>query len=96
MRRSLGVQMPTTRRGKGAATAPTKLMPMPKHLALPNLRPELFEQWLRLFKQTTQEFDSQPFQLHVNMLAYRIASRLWAAYQMQYYPDKPLLALKAP
>jgi hemoglobin len=70
--------------------------PMPKHLAVPNLRPELFEQWLRLFKQTTQEFDNESFQLHVNLLAYRIASRLWAAYQMQHYPDKPLLELKAP
>jgi len=70
--------------------------PMPKHLAVPNLRPELFEQWLRLFKQTTQELDNESFQLHVNLLAYRIASRLWAAYQMQHYPDKPLLELKAP
>ena len=70
--------------------------PMPKHLAIPNLRPELFEQWLRLFKQTTQELDNQPLQLHANMLAYRIASRLWAAYQMQHYPDKPLLTLQAP
>ena len=70
--------------------------PMPKHLAIPNLRPELFEQWLRLFKQTTQELDNESFQLNVNLLAYRIASRLWAAYQMQHYPNKPLLELKAP
>ena len=70
--------------------------PMPKHLAVPNLRPELFEQWLKLFKQTTQELDNEPFQLHVNLLAYRIASRLWAAYQMQHYPNKPLLELKSP
>ena len=70
--------------------------PMPKHLAVPNLRPELFEQWLKLFKQTTQELDNESFQLHVNLLAYRSASRLWEAYQMQHYPDKPLLELKAP
>ena len=70
--------------------------PMPKHLAIPNLRPELFEQWLRLFKQTTQELDNESFQLNVNLLAYRIASRLWAAYQMQHYPNKPLLELKSP
>ena len=70
--------------------------PMPKHLAVPNLRPELFERWLKLFKQTTQELDNESFQLHVNLLAFRIASRLWAAYQMQHYPDKPLLELKAP
>ena len=70
--------------------------PMPKHLAIPNLRPELFEQWLRLFKQTTQELNNQPLQLHANMLAYRIASRLWAAYQLRFYPEKPLLALQDP
>lgn len=70
--------------------------PMPKHLAIPNLRPELFEQWLRLFKQTTEELDDESFQLHINLLAYRIASRLWAAYQMQHYPNKPLLELQAP
>ena len=70
--------------------------PMPKHLAIPNLRPELFEQWLRLFKQTTEELDDESFQLHINLLAYRIASRLWAAYQMQHYPNKPLLELKVP
>jgi hemoglobin len=70
--------------------------PMPKHLAIPNLHPELFEQWLRLFKQTTEELDNKSFQLHINLLAYRIASRLWAAYQMQHYPNKPLLELKAP
>ncbi|MBL79850.1 MAG: preprotein translocase subunit TatC [Nitrosomonadaceae bacterium] len=70
--------------------------PMPKHLAIPNLRPELFEQWLKIFKQTTEELGNQPLQEHVNMLAYRIASRLWAAYQMQHYSGQPLLELKAP
>ncbi|TFH08288.1 MAG: group III truncated hemoglobin [Nitrosomonadales bacterium] len=68
--------------------------PMPKHLAIPGLRSELFEQWLKLFKQATQELGNQSLQLHANTLAYRIASRLWAGYQMQYYPDKPLLALR--
>ena len=70
--------------------------PMPKHLAIPNLHSGLFEQWLRLFKQTTQELDNQALQLHANMLAYRIANRLWAAYQMQHYPEKPLLELQDP
>ena len=70
--------------------------PMPKHLAIPNLRPELFEQWLRLFKQTTEELDDESFQLHINLLAYRIASRLWAAYQIQHYPNKPFLELNDP
>ena len=68
--------------------------PMPKHLAIPNLRPELFERWLQLFKQTTRELGNPTLQLHANTLAYRIACRLWAGYQMQHYPDKPLLALR--
>lgn len=67
--------------------------PMPKHLAIPDLRPELFEQWLKLFKQTTQELGNQTLELHANRLAYRIANRLWTAYQKQHYPDKPLRAL---
>tara|TARA_Y100001936_G_scaffold71784_1_gene70930 strand:- start:1699 stop:2124 length:426 start_codon:yes stop_codon:yes gene_type:complete len=70
--------------------------PMPKHLAIPNLRPELFETWLKIFKKTTEELDNQPMQEHLNLLAYRIASRLWGAYQMQHYPDKPSLQLQAP
>ena len=68
--------------------------PMPKHLAIPNLSPELFEQWLKLFKQTTQELNNQPLQLHANTLAYRIASKLWTAYQIQHYPNKPLITLQ--
>ncbi len=68
--------------------------PMPKHLAIPNLRPELFERWLQLFKQTTRELGNPTLQLHANTLAYRIACRLWAGYQMQHYPDKPPLALR--
>ncbi len=70
--------------------------PMPKHLAIPNLSPELFEQWLRLFKQTTEELGKHPMHKQANMLAYRIASRLWTTYQMQHYPDAPLLELQAP
>lgn len=69
--------------------------PMPKHLALPELSAELFERWLQLFKQTTQEIGNPNLQLHANSLAYRIASRLWMAYQMERYPDKPLVELLA-
>ena len=29
--------------------------PMPKHIILPDLTAELFERWLQLFKQTTEE-----------------------------------------
>ena len=88
------VQMTDFWSGNLLGTSRFRGAPMPKHLAIPNLRPELFEQWLKLFKQTTHEIGNKELQLHANMLAYRIASRLWAAYQMQHYPDKPLLALQ--
>jgi len=69
--------------------------PMPKHLALPELSAALFEQWLQLFRQATQEMGNPNLQLHANALAYRIASRLWMAYQMERYPDKPLAELRS-
>ncbi len=68
--------------------------PMPKHLALPELSAELFERWLHLFRQTTLEIGNPVLQLHANMLAYNIASRLWLAYQIQNRPDVPLVELR--
>lgn len=68
--------------------------PMPKHLAIQGLCPELFERWLQLFKQTTQELGNPSLHQHANMLAYRIANRLWTGYQIQHHPDKPLQALR--
>ena len=67
---------------------------MPKHLAIQGLCPELFERWLQLVKQTTQEVGNPSLHQHANMLAYRIANRLWTGYQIQHYPDKPLQALR--
>ena len=68
--------------------------PMPKHLALPELSASLFERWLQIFKQTTQKMENSQLQLHANSLAYRIASRLWMAYQMERHPDKPFVELR--
>ncbi len=68
--------------------------PMPKHLALPELSASLFERWLQIFKQTTQKMENPHLQLHANSLAYRIASRLWLAYQMERHPDQSLVELK--
>lgn len=55
--------------------------PMPKHIALPDLRADLFEHWLNLFQRTAAD---QPNQTMANMaveISRRIANRLWMGYQ---------------
>ena len=68
--------------------------PMPKHIVLPDLTAELFERWLQLFKQTTEELGNPNLQQHANAVATFIAGRLWQGYQMNNYPDKQLEALR--
>ena len=68
--------------------------PMPKHIVLPDLSAELFERWLQLFKQTTEELGNPNLQQHANAVATFIAGRLWQGYQMNNYPDKQLEALR--
>ncbi|MBL8496446.1 group III truncated hemoglobin [Nitrosomonas sp. JL21] len=67
--------------------------PMPKHIALPELTAELFERWLQLFKQTTEELGNPDLQQHADAVASFIATRLWQGYQMNNYPDRQLVAL---
>ena len=67
--------------------------PMPKHVVLPELTAELFERWLQLFRQTTEELGNPSLQQHANPIASFIATRLWQGYQVNNYPDKPLVAL---
>ncbi|MCB1983805.1 MAG: group III truncated hemoglobin [Burkholderiales bacterium] len=62
--------------------------PMPKHIALPDLTANLFERWLSLFKQTTQELGNTTLEQHANTIATFIANRLWQGYQMSHFPDK--------
>lgn len=62
--------------------------PMPKHIALPELSAELFERWLQLFRQTTEELGNPSLQQHADAVASFIATRLWQGYQMSNYPDK--------
>ena len=69
---------------------------MPKHLPIQGPCPKLFEWWLQLFKEITQELGNPSVHRHANMLVYRITNRLWTRYQIQHYPDKPLLALRGP
>ncbi|SFP32974.1 hemoglobin [Nitrosomonas cryotolerans] len=68
--------------------------PMPKHLAIPELSPQLFERWLQIFKQTTQELDNPALAQQATAMANRIAERLWMGYQMTHSPDKPMVALR--
>lgn len=67
--------------------------PMPKHVALPGLTPELFERWLQLFRQTTSEMENANLQFNADVLAQHIGSRLWLRYQMERYPDRQLVEL---
>lgn len=67
--------------------------PMPKHIALPDLTAELFERWLQLFRQTTEELGNPALQRHADAVASFIATRLWQGYQINNYPDKQLKAL---
>ncbi len=67
--------------------------PMPKHIALPDLRAELFERWLQLFRQTTEELGNPTLQHHANSIAGFIATRLWQGYQMNNYPEQEFVPL---
>lgn len=68
--------------------------PMPKHIVLPDLTAELFERWLHLFRQTTEELGNPALQHHANAIASFIANRLWQGYQINNYPDKQPVALR--
>lgn len=68
--------------------------PMPKHIALPDLNAELFERWLQLFRQTTEELGNTNLQHHANAIAGFIATRLWQGYQTNNHPDKDLIPLR--
>lgn len=68
--------------------------PMPKHIVLPDLTAKLFERWLFLFRQTTEELGNPTLQLHANSIAGFIATRLWQGYQMNNYPDAEPLPLR--
>ena len=64
--------------------------PMPKHVALPNLKTDLFARWLALFHETTQELPNRPFAERAEEYAQRIARSLWFGYQLSNHPNQPL------
>lgn len=73
-------------------TARFRGTPMPKHVALPNLRASTFERWLELFHATTRELENQAMRERADELAERIAQSLWYGYQLYRQPDDVLSA----
>lgn len=63
-------------------TARFRGAPMPKHIALPGLRAELFQRWLALFRQTTASLGNPAMQERADDLAARVADSLWYGWQM--------------
>ncbi|MDM0074088.1 group III truncated hemoglobin [Variovorax sp. J2P1-59] len=60
--------------------------PMPKHVALSELNAELFERWLRLFREEACAQPNQAMGEYAYALAQRIAQSLWYGYQMSRRP----------
>ncbi len=71
-------------------TARYRGAPLPKHIALANLRIELFHRWLGLFRETTQSLDNPGLQARADELAHRIAGSLWYGYQSRHAPGRPM------
>ncbi|MCC2594823.1 group III truncated hemoglobin [Pusillimonas sp. MFBS29] len=64
--------------------------PMPKHVALPDLKANMFSHWLALFDLTTQELPNRALAERANEYAQRIARSLWYGYQLNNNPNQPL------
>ncbi|MDM0001119.1 group III truncated hemoglobin [Variovorax sp. J22P240] len=60
--------------------------PMPKHVALSDLSAELFERWLRLFREEASAQPNRAMGEYAYDLAQRIAQSLWYGYQMSRRP----------
>jgi hemoglobin len=61
--------------------------PMPKHAALPELTADLFERWLRLFRENAAAQPNRAMAEHACVMAERVAQSLWMGYQMSRDPD---------
>jgi hemoglobin len=68
-------------------TARFRGTPMPKHVALPGLRADLFQRWLALFRQATDALPNAEMGERANELAGRIAESLWYGYQISHHAD---------
>lgn len=67
--------------------------PMPKHAALPGLTAELFQRWLRLFRENAAAQPNRVMGEQACVMAERIAQSLWMGYQMSRDPDAMPTAL---
>nr|WP_028602390.1 group III truncated hemoglobin [Ottowia thiooxydans] len=61
--------------------------PMPKHAVLPGLSAELFQRWLKLFRENAASQPNQAMAQQACAMAERIAQSLWMGYQMSRVPD---------
>lgn len=56
--------------------------PMPRHAVLPGLTAELFQRWLRLFREVADAQPNRAMAARACLMAERIAQSLWAGYRM--------------
>ena len=61
--------------------------PMQKHVVLSGLTAELFQQWLKLFRETARAQPNQAMDEQAIEMAQRIAQSLWYGYQLTHHPD---------
>ena len=64
---------------------------MQKHMVIDELREELFERWLVLFRQTTAELGNTSMQRLADDAAERIAENFWRRFQMSRWPSLQML-----
>lgn len=62
--------------------------PMPQHMALPELRPEMFLHWLEVFKEVGAAMGNPALEEKANRLGAMIAERLWNTYQRTHWPER--------
>ena len=67
--------------------------PMPKHAVLPGLSAELFQRWLKLFRENAVAQPNQAMAGQACAMAERIAQSLWMGYQISRDPDALPVAL---
>jgi hemoglobin len=62
--------------------------PMPVHMVLPGLTREMFERWLDLFLETTEQIPNPQISSRAIEVAQRIAQALWDGYQFRHGPGE--------
>ena len=67
--------------------------PMPKHAVLPGLSAELFQRWLKLFRENAAAQANRAMAGQACAMAERIAQSLWMGYQISRDPDAVPTAL---